>query len=735
MSAAIFTQHGINTAKVSNATHTGDVTDAAGVLTVKKINGVLMESLATGIVKNTTGTGAPSIAVAADFPTLNQNTTGNAATATTATTATNIAGGAVGAVPYQTANNSTALLSSGVTNTVLKSNGAAAPSWAAVDTAMLSTSLANTIAANTAKVSNITHTGDVTDTAGVLKVTKVNNVSLAGLATGILKNTTSTGEPTIAVAADFPTLNQSTTGNAATATLATTATTATNIAGGGVGQVPYQTGSGATAMLAAGTAGYVLKSNGSAAPSWAPVDLSAGISGSLPVASGGTGAATFTAGVLKANGTSSFTTVAAPAGDLVGTSDSQTLTNKTFGSGVIFSTAIPVASGGTGVTTSTGSGANVLSTSPTLITPVLGIPAAGSVLTNCTGLPLTTGVTGILPVANGGTGVTASTGTGENVLASTPTLITPILGTPTSGTLTNCTNLPLTTGVTGSLPAANGGTGQTVYTIGDVLFASTSTALSKLADVATGNALISGGIGVAPSYGKIGLTTHVTGTLPVASGGTGLSTITGYVKGTGTSPLSTSATIPVGDISGILPVANGGTGVTALASGFIKSNGTILTSSAAPISIADGGTGVTQSTYGEYYISSITATSIGTTGTFVKVSGTTTAGFLSNFTHPASNRLTYTGTATRKFLVAAALSFHGTATNDYKFAFHKNTSSLLIPSIISTTGAGAGNLAHVSIQTIVELSTNDFIEVFVTNADATNSATIDFMNVTAVALI
>jgi hypothetical protein len=188
-------------------------------------------------------------------------------------------------------------------------------------------------------------------------------------------------------------------------------------------------------------------------------------------------------------------------------------------------------------------------------------------------------------------------------------------------------------------------------------------------------------------------------------------------------------------VTGILPIANGGTGVTALASGFIKSNGTVLTSSAAPISIVDGGTGVTQSTYGEYYISSITATSIATAGTFVKVGGTTTAGFLSNFTHPASNRLTYTGTATRKFLIAVALSFHGTATNDYKFAFHKNTSSLLSPSIISATGAGTGDLAHVSCQTIVELATNDFIEVFVTNADATNSATIDFMNVTAVALI
>ena len=66
---------------------TGDVTAAnsTGVLTatVTKINGTLMSSLGTGILKNTTGTGVPSIAVAADFPTLNQNTTGSAATLTT----------------------------------------------------------------------------------------------------------------------------------------------------------------------------------------------------------------------------------------------------------------------------------------------------------------------------------------------------------------------------------------------------------------------------------------------------------------------------------------------------------------------------------------------------------------------------------------------------------------------------------------------------------------------------
>ena len=67
---------------VSNATHTGDATGATA-LTVVAINGTTMSGLATGILKNTTTTGVPSIAIAADFPTLNQNTTGNAATVTT----------------------------------------------------------------------------------------------------------------------------------------------------------------------------------------------------------------------------------------------------------------------------------------------------------------------------------------------------------------------------------------------------------------------------------------------------------------------------------------------------------------------------------------------------------------------------------------------------------------------------------------------------------------------------
>ena len=70
------------------------------------------------------------------------------------------------------------------------------------------------------------------------------------------------------------------------------------------------------------------------------------------------------------------------------------------------------------------------------------------------------------------------------------------------------------------IAASRGGTGQTSYVIGDILFASATNTLSRLAGVATGNALISGGTGTAPSWGKIGLTTHVSGTLPIGSGGT-----------------------------------------------------------------------------------------------------------------------------------------------------------------------------------------------------------------------
>jgi hypothetical protein len=95
------------------------------------------------------------------------------------------------------------------------------------------------------------------------------------------------------------------------------------------------------------------------------------------------------------------------------------------------------------------------------------------------------------------------------------------------------------------VPATAGGTGQTSYAVGDLLYANTTTTLAKLADVATGNALISGGVSTAPSWGKIGLTTHVSGTLPTANGGTNLTSFTsgGVVYASSTSALTTGSVL------------------------------------------------------------------------------------------------------------------------------------------------------------------------------------------------
>lgn len=138
-------------------------------------------------------------------------------------------------------------------------------------------------------------------------------------------------------------------------------------------------------------------------------------------------------------------------------------------------------------------------------------------------------VTGTLPSTMGGTD-NASYAIGDLLQASAATTLSRLAAVATgnvllSGGVTTVSSwgkVGLTTHVTGVLAEGNGGTNQSTYTTGDFLQATASNTLGKLAAVATGNALISGGVGTASSWGKIGLTTHVSGILGSANGGTGI---------------------------------------------------------------------------------------------------------------------------------------------------------------------------------------------------------------------
>lgn len=312
------------------------------------------------------------------------------------------------------------------------------------------------------------------------------------------------------VAADIPTLNQSTSGNAATAT------TASKVASSLV--LKFDTGTTPDTDI------YTF--DGSAAKT---IDIKGGTNVTLTKA----------AGVITINSSYVNTTYTADTGlSLTGTafsvkygtaagtacqgndsrlSDARTPTSHTHGDitndGKVGTTTDQVVVTGTGgaITTASRSGIDSRSSFPpsSHTHSYAGSSSAGGAADS---------TKAAVTFTNDGTGYASGTSFNGSAVR---TISYNTIGAAAS------THTHAATDITsGTLAVDRGGTGTASFTTGAIIYASATTTLAGLADVATGSALISGGVGAAPSWGKIDLSTHVSGTLPISSGGTGASSVT-----------------------------------------------------------------------------------------------------------------------------------------------------------------------------------------------------------------
>lgn len=337
-------------------------------------------------------------------------------------------------------------------------------------------------------------------------------------------------------------------------------------------------------------------------------------------------------------------------GDILYASASNTLSKLSIGTN---NQILKVSSGIPAWATDTGTGTV---TSIDVSGGTTGLTASGGPVTTSGTITLA----GTLNVGNGGTGATTLTGIVKGNGTSAFTAATAgtdyvapggALGTPSSGTLTNCTSLPLSTGVSGTLAATNGGTAQSTWTTGDILYASATNTLSKLSVGTTGQILkVSGGVPTWATDTSAGTVTSI----DVSGGTTGLTTSGG--------PVTSSGTIT---LAGTLAVANGGTGQTSYTDGQLligNSTGNTLAKSTltagSGISITNGsGTITIASTAGG---GSVTSVAQSFTGGLISVSGSpiTTSGTLALTVAGTSGGIPYFSSAST-WASSAALTQYG----------------------------------------------------------------------------